>query len=59
MKEKRLRGERGSAGLERKPEGKEEGGGCGKGKDQEAFNGPGAIVDHSTASFNESLVEVR
>ena len=57
VKEKRLRGERGSAELERKPESK--GGEKGSGKDQEAFNGPDAIVDHSTASLSGSLVEVR
>ena len=56
VKEKRLRGKRGNAELERQPEGKEE---KKSGKGQEAFNEPSAIVNHSAALLCESLLEVR
>ncbi len=58
VKEKQLQGKRGRVKLGGKLEGKE-GGRRGNRKDQETFNGLGAIVDHSTASLSGSLVEVR
>ncbi len=57
VKERRLRGERGSPESEREPEGKE--GRRGSGNGQEAFHRPGAIADDCTASLSGSLVEVR
>jgi len=57
VKEKRLRGKRGDARLERQPAGKE-GRNRGRGTGQEVFNGPGTIVEYSIVSLFGSPLEV-